>query len=223
MCRFASVVTGFRVLGNDEIPAHSKFGYEFETFTINVPKYLRWLLLRFHALGGEVVIDTVRHVNDLAKYEPAVIVNCTGYGSRSLFNDTEMYPTRGQTILVKGLHVNTINRLPDVTERISAYIIPRDDETVLLGGTFEVGSVKLAADPLIAQEIFEQCKILSPEFRNSSDSVKIIRHGVGIRPTRKGGIRLEAHDLSLKSSKTTIVHNYGHGSYGNKHANKQII
>jgi D-amino-acid oxidase len=46
-------------------------------------------------------------------------------------------------------------------------------------------------------------------------SLQIIRHTVGLRPTRKGGIRLEA-EISKNSAGNNVIvcHNYGHGSNG---------
>lgn len=42
------------------------------------------------------------------------------------------------------------------------------------------------------------------------EHLSIIRHGVGLRPLRSGGTRLEKE----KISQIWIVHNYGHGGYG---------
>ena len=33
----------------------------------------------------------------------AAIMNCTGLGSRDLFGDDKVYPTRGQTVLVRSV------------------------------------------------------------------------------------------------------------------------
>lgn len=41
------------------------------------------------------------------------------------------------------------------------------------------------------------------------EGLKIIRHGVGLRPMRQDGPRIEVDDRS-----TGVIHCYGHGSYG---------
>lgn len=38
----------------------------------------------------------------------------------------------------------------------------------------------------------------------------VIRHGVGLRPNREGGLRLEKE----KMGDVWVVHNYGHSSWG---------
>jgi D-amino-acid oxidase len=42
------------------------------------------------------------------------------------------------------------------------------------------------------------------------EALSIIRHGVGLRPMREGGPRVEKE----KIGGTWVVHNYGHGGYG---------
>lgn len=42
------------------------------------------------------------------------------------------------------------------------------------------------------------------------EGLEVIRHVVGLRPSRKGGVRLEKEILG----DMIVVHNYGHGGYG---------
>ena len=42
------------------------------------------------------------------------------------------------------------------------------------------------------------------------EGLDIIRHGVGLRPLREGGPRIETD----KVDGVSIVHNYGHGGFG---------
>lgn len=47
----------------------------------------------------------------------------------------------------------------------------------------------------------------------------IIRHGVGLRPTSEGGIRIEKESIALANggggaTDGWVVHNYGHGGEG---------
>ena len=46
--------------------------------------------------------------------------------------------------------------------------------------------------------------------RRGVEALDIIRHGVGLRPLRKDGIRLEKE----KVGGVWVVHNYGHAGYG---------
>lgn len=42
------------------------------------------------------------------------------------------------------------------------------------------------------------------------EGLDVIRHGVGLRPLRDGGPRIEAENMNG----LVVVHNYGHGGFG---------
>lgn len=45
------------------------------------------------------------------------------------------------------------------------------------------------------------------------EGLKPIRHGVGLRPVREGGVRIENETLN-DDVETVVVHCYGHGGWG---------
>lgn len=53
---------------------------------------------------------------------------------------------------------------------------------------------------------------LNPALTNGKgiEDLSVIRHGVGLRPLRDGGPRIEKE----KIGRGWVVHNYGHGGYG---------
>lgn len=71
-----------------------------------------------------------------------IIINCTGIGAYDLagVEDKDVYPTRGQTVLVRAPWVKRgITRTGKEGEGIYTYIIPRKSGDVIIGGTAEVG------------------------------------------------------------------------------------
>ena len=58
----------------------------------------------------------------------------------------------------------------------------------------------------------KRCVEMCPSLTDGKgpEHLSIIRHGVGLRPVRLGGTRLEKE----KINDTWVVHNYGHGGYG---------
>jgi D-amino-acid oxidase len=64
----------------------------------------------------------------------------------------------------------------------------------------------------------KRCIALCPELVGKDENGKqrgiealdIIRHGVGLRPLREGGTRIEREKINGLS----VVHNYGHGGFG---------
>ncbi|KAG9098816.1 hypothetical protein FRC07_010584, partial [Ceratobasidium sp. 392] len=76
-------------------------------------------------------------------------------------------------------------------------------------------------DDIIARTLLIAPEIAPPESRLNGrtptvEDVKsiMIEAGCGLRPARKGGIRLEVGSVEWHGGKTPIVFNYGHGGYG---------
>jgi D-amino-acid oxidase len=77
----------------------------------------------------------------------------------------------------------------------------------------------LKPDEKTGQRIIDSCCRLSPELKSLSNSGKleIVAHKVGLRPGRKGGVRLEGmlvQDPKNAKRDVLLVHNYGHGGFG---------
>ena len=58
----------------------------------------------------------------------------------------------------------------------------------------------------------QRCVDLSPSLTNGKgvEALDVVRHGVGLRPMREGGPRVERERIDG----VNVVHNYGHGGYG---------
>jgi len=102
----------------------------FTTVSIDTPVYLPYLLGRFLAKGGSIVRSSLQHISQvlegaLTPFKPDALVVCAGIGARFLggVEDKDVYPIRGQTVLIRAPWVKfgrTINGKDEVT-----YIIPR--------------------------------------------------------------------------------------------------
>ena len=67
--------------------------------------------------------------------EIGIFVNATGIGARAMVGDDKVFPTKGQTVLVKGEV-----RFAKTTDK-DHYVIPRPGSgTTILGGTREDGN-----------------------------------------------------------------------------------
>ncbi|KAJ2713010.1 hypothetical protein H4R19_002465 [Coemansia spiralis] len=228
---FFSYVHNVRDIPRAEWPEHAHFGYAYDSLVVDVPRYLLWLRQEFCALGGVIRCAELAHICDAptAAGVPAVaVVNCTGLGSQALgVNDATMFPTRGQTLLVRAPAVEYTTTAPGSRSDKATYVIPRGDGTAVIGGVFEQGRTDPRGDPQTTEEILRNCIALCPQLlgrgfeylRHPSEvptgdierlRSHIIRVKVGLRPSRRGGPRLEvAHMRGL-----TVVHNYGHSSFG---------
>ncbi|KAJ7098327.1 FAD dependent oxidoreductase [Mycena epipterygia] len=239
---FAQFYSDFRSLEASELPEGVAIGATFTTICIDVPRYLLYLMNRFLNAGGQAFRTVIPSLSSLISpedrpalesfpqgstnapppFNPAAIINCTGLGSLSLGDvlDTDMYPTRGETLIIRApwVHHGMTYFYPnsDVT-----YIIPRQSGDVILGGTFQVGDWHPTSRPETVKSIKERGihaypELLPPGKREKRDinDLDVVEECVGLRTTRKGGVRIETTSLDFGGERIPIVHNYGHGGGG---------
>lgn len=106
------------------------FAKQYSTMLIEPSIYLSALLRDFYIAGGRVVVKTFRTREEIARLREPVVFNCTGLGSKELFNDEELSPVRGQLeILLPQPEV-------DYCYLSDGYMFPRRDG-IVLGGTWD--------------------------------------------------------------------------------------
>lgn len=141
------------------------------------------------------------------------VVNCTGVAAGRLVQDDACFPTMDQLVLVRGQAKQiTTRRNISEPEPWEALVIPRPAERVtVLGGCKRAGEWSTSIDDDITQIILERCKPLAPELLDESGEYDILHVTVGLRPSRKGGPRVELEEWR---DEKFIVHNYGHHRAG---------
>ncbi|KAJ4358131.1 uncharacterized protein N0V89_002710 [Didymosphaeria variabile] len=216
---YEELVGGMRYLEKNELPEGAVFGLDFKsTFRLNTQVYLNWLQDQVIRKDIKTVRRHYPSIKAMLKDFPdtTALINCSALGSLHLkdVKDTNMYPTRGQTILVaepkkpiKRMYLRTPKRIdPTVT-----YVFPRPNGGgVILGGSRQDNDWSGEPDMELAQTIMERCCELCPELGRPED-LQVISHNVGLRPTRTGGTRIE---LERWADGTPVVHNYGHAGAG---------
>ncbi|MGW3039737.1 FAD-dependent oxidoreductase [Kitasatospora sp. NPDC001159] len=202
---WAAAVPDLRRLEPAELAPAYADGWRFTAPTAEMPLYLPWLLGRFLDNGGDVVHRRLDTLHQARAWAP-VVVNASGLGARQLCDDREMRPVRGQLVLVRNPGLRASLRIQDDPAGYT-YVHPRSRD-VVLGGTFEEEDWGLGSDPLTAEAILARCAVHVPELREA----EIIGHPVGLRPDRRGGVRLEAETAGAGGA--AVVHNYGHGGAG---------
>jgi len=88
--------TGSVVLQPGEHPFATKYAFRGTTIRIEPNVYLDALIRDFTMFGGHIVIRKFDTPRDLMSFRETVIVNCSGLGSRALFNDQDLVPLKGQ-------------------------------------------------------------------------------------------------------------------------------
>ena len=142
------------LLGPGEHPFPTKYAFRSTALSIEPNVYLDALVRDFQMAGGRIVIRTFETSRDLMSLAESVIVNCTGLGSYSLFDDKELVPIKGQlTVVVPQPEVNyrASGRLPDApTGGAAASINPRGDG-IVVGNLQDRGNWSLEPDEDVRQ------------------------------------------------------------------------
>ncbi|MEM6631702.1 MAG: FAD-dependent oxidoreductase [Bacteroidota bacterium] len=100
----------------------------------NIPLYLENMLSRFLAFGGKIHIKTFEKLEHIDELQETIVFNCTGLGSKALFEDEALLPVSGQ--------LSFLLPQPELTYGImgpDSYAIPRRD-AIILGGNHIRGS-----------------------------------------------------------------------------------
>ncbi|KAJ7255380.1 D-aspartate oxidase [Mycena rebaudengoi] len=196
-------------------------GVTYSTIFMDVPRYLPYLMNRFLVAGGHAFRVALPSLSSLlSEKERPQLVPFASESARNLWEMwKDVYPTRGEVLIIRAPWIN--HGMSYFHTSHLSYIIPRQSGDVILGGTFQVDDWHPTSRPETVKEIKElgikACPELLPaDKRDKRDinDLEVIEECVGLRPTRKGGLRLETTTLNVDGNTVSIIHNYGHGGAG---------
>jgi glycine/D-amino acid oxidase-like deaminating enzyme len=131
----------------------------YDTIYVEVGRYLRQLTRDFEIAGGKIEVRKFATPADISQLPETLVINCTGLGSRELFNDMDLRPARGQLAVLEPQ--------PEVQYAFTGspgYMFPRPDG-ILLGGTFELDQWDTSPDPATIQRIIAAHRRFFSSFR----------------------------------------------------------
>jgi D-amino-acid oxidase len=195
-----AVPLGARQL-RSEIPAAFISGFALNVPLMDTTIYLDYLAQRFCNAGGEI------HPNKcFAKLEDVdrsfeLVVNCAGIGARTLAQDPDLEPHRGQVAIVPKIDLPYAVVCDDSP---LTYAIPRTNDCVL-GGTNDLSDDRTIEPAATARIVAECSRVLDIE------KPDVVAERVGLRPFRRSGVRVERAQLR---DGRVVIHDYGHGGSG---------
>lgn len=130
-----------RMLSAAENPFPWDGTLRYDTMYIETGRYLRQMIRDVQIAGGKIVIRKFAAPADIAAVPESLVFNCTGLGSRDLFNDQDLHPARGQLAILEPQ--------PEVQYAFTGgpgYMFPRPDG-IILGGTFELDQWDTTPEP----------------------------------------------------------------------------
>lgn len=159
---------------------------------MDTTRYLPYLRRRFRGPIEQ------REVRSFAELEASVVVNCTGFGARTLCGDESLTPGYGVAVITGPVPFSRAYASTLDPESLT-YAIPRERDCVLGGYDRPVAPPDSEVAAIVAR-----CRAA---VRDVPEEVRAVRHG--IRPVRPS-IRLEEEVVDG----VRVVHNYGHGGAG---------
>lgn len=144
------------------------------------------------------------------------MINCTGLAAATLggVEDKTVHPARGQIVIVRNDagKMTGLSGTDDGSEE-ACYIMTRAaGGGTILGGCYQKDRWESQPDPNLAIRIMKRAVEVCPQLTGGKgiEHLDVIRHGVGLRPARENGARVEKERIEG----TWVVHNYGHGGAG---------
>jgi len=188
---------------------------------INTAIYLQWLVGQCLKNGVVLRRASLKHVSEAAGLSHAggsadVVVNASGLLASRLGGvmDADVLPARGQTVLVRNeaTPMMATSSTDDGDDELFYVMTRAAGGGTILGGTYQIGNWESAPDPNVAVRIMQRAVALHPQLASGKGvaGLDVIRHGVGLRPYRKGGVRLEKEVIDGN----WVVHSYGHAGWG---------
>ncbi|HUP66975.1 MAG TPA: FAD-dependent oxidoreductase [Sphingomicrobium sp.] len=148
-----------RLLTPAEHPFPWASALRYDTMYVETGRYLRQMVRDVQIAGGKFEVRRFASPTELSTLPETLIFNCTGLGSRDLFNDQGMRPARGQLAILEPQ--------PEVRYAITGgpgYMFPRPDG-ILLGGTFELDQFDATPNPQTIARMVARHKRFFESFR----------------------------------------------------------
>jgi glycine/D-amino acid oxidase-like deaminating enzyme len=148
-----------RMLSPTEHPFPWASALRYDTIYVETGRYLRQMIRDVQIAGGKVEVRKFVTPADIAALPESLVFNCTGLGSRDLFNDQDLRPARGQLAILEPQ--------PEVRYAFTGgpgYMFPRPDG-IILGGTFELDQWDATPEPQTIARIVARHKAFFTSLR----------------------------------------------------------
>ncbi|KAH6893327.1 FAD dependent oxidoreductase family protein [Thelonectria olida] len=209
-----------------------KDSYEHLAPVIDTDVSMAFLTRLVKAKGARLETDTIHGAllaqedHLLTTYNAAALVNATGVWAGELASDATVYPLRGGVLRlindgssfpkVENAMVVSTETKRDGNFRDMAFVLPRNDNILLLGSILHQDSWLLDLTPTCAQvqEMRRRCEDLLPALKNAKVDERYPL-AQGRRPMRVDHVRVERETGETPSGRQSrTVHSYGHGGAG---------
>ncbi|CAN6648856.1 hypothetical protein TRVA0_023S01222 [Trichomonascus vanleenenianus] len=204
----------FEVLTNTE----NLFKARYKTWVLDPNVYLPYIFRKLQEKGLRVVrrkLESLREVGDVISGVTAV-VNASGTGLQVDGGfDTNCFPIRGQTLLIRTQKSEYAKRTITVqgADGLWTFNIPRPNGEMIVGGTKQIGTTYSGVRDEDTAAILSRARQMFPGLCGEN-ALDLKRVNVGFRPARRGGPRVSRENMNVQGRSIVIIHAYGFGGSG---------
>ena len=134
-----------------------KQGWHYRSLIADTSIYIPDLFEKAKAKGVKFNQMMFQNKEDLSRITENIIFNCTGLGSRKLFNDHSLYPVRGHLIELKPQEEFNYVLVGPMEGNLTKYIIPIQDK-IIVGSSYESDVYEDIVNEETCQEILENTR-----------------------------------------------------------------
>jgi glycine/D-amino acid oxidase-like deaminating enzyme len=166
--RIRDIVPQAVPLAPEDIPFNAAYATRGSQMHFNFSSYAHMLLTEFFGRGGKCEMRDFHRPEDYGTLREKVVINCTGYAARDLWQDKTVIPVRGQTgwlvpqpfapYAVRYRNISLISKADGV-------VVMNNSAGADLGEMYGVGN---SMELPIKAEIEEALKIIAPIFAPST-------------------------------------------------------
>ena len=222
---WSTLVSEYESIERSLLPPGVIFGVKFTTFTIDPIVYLPYLLGKIKGRGGHIYrckLPTEGGIESAAERAAEIaglenderiwaVVNATGLAAKDMVGDEAVYPIRGQTVRVKGVAKQVTTKLGKAKSNVAAVMPRPSSNCTIIGVTVEEGVWETEVEEKKVPVLLDRARDLAPELLTAQESHEVLKIGVGLRPGRRGGARVE---LAKGRNGLVVAHAYGHAGAG---------
>lgn len=197
------------------------FCAHFDADYCNTEVFFEYLNEYLTLIGVKFECYAITESDILSNFDKDVVFNCSGYSSKSLFNDASMYPVRGQSMFINMSDLQP----PFFGIAAGHHAVFKHRRGYYIGSYFIENEGNVPQTPSVTEyELSREyvstaypriCYTLGFEPPHVDLSL-VSRVNIGIRPFRPDGPRVEVdYGLYEKTfGRLKLIHNYGHGAHG---------
>lgn len=225
----SSSLDSFKQISSENLPSAVKTGFEYTTYCLNAPEYLKFLqdqittLSKYQKVKLNIKRMTLHSLREAYDLFPTctTLFNATGQGLQlDGGQDPQCFGIRGQTLLLDVPHPTKYGKVT-ITHQSKdgnwTFVIKRPSTNgkpqFILGGTKQPGDGRIMPRDADSQAIMERAKVLYPDLMVGG-KFNVVGVNVGFRPARTGGSRVQTEYTTHKGRPVCIVHSYGLGGMG---------